>query len=156
VHYDNPKIIVGTIATWEDKYLLCRRAIPPRVGYWTMPAGFLEIGESTREGAMRETMEEAGARVEITDLLAQYDIRRIGQVYLLFRATILNPHELVAGEESQEVRLFDWPELPWQSLAFPTVQWALEHHHQTRQQRTLVPFGNPTQGGEDPPPLKSL
>lgn len=153
IHYENPKIVVGTVSTWEDQYLLVRRAVAPRIGYWSLPAGYLEMGESAREGAIRETYEESGAKVIIDGLLAQYDVRRIGQIQLIFRAQIVHLGELKAGNETLEVGLFAWQDIPWQELAFPTVSWALHHHFESRHRNSLVPFYNPTKLGEDPPPL---
>lgn len=124
IHYINPKVVVGAVCTWEDKVLLCKRAIEPRIGYWTIPAGFMEIGESTEDGAIRESMEEAHARIEIVDLLAIYNIVRLGQVQIFYRANLLSP-EVAAGIETQELDLFDWNDIPWDDLAFPTVHWIL-------------------------------
>lgn len=124
IHYINPKVVVGAVCTWEDKVLLCKRAIEPRIGYWTIPAGFMEIGESTEDGAIRESMEEAHARIEIVDLLAIYNIVRLGQVQIFYRANLLSP-EVEAGIETQELDLFDWTDIPWDDLAFPTVHWIL-------------------------------
>lgn len=142
IHYDNPKIVVGAVCLHEDRILLCRRAIPPRIGYWTLPAGYLELNESTEAGAAREAFEEATARIEIERLLAVYNIPRISQVQLIYRARLLSP-EVAAGEESQEVALFRWEDIPWQEIAFPSVHWALDHHRETRALRDFPPFGNP-------------
>ncbi|MBL6957357.1 MAG: NUDIX hydrolase [Rhodospirillales bacterium] len=127
IEYDNPKVIVGTICEWGDKILLCRRAIEPRLGYWTIPAGFMELGETTMEGAARETLEEAGAKVEVSDLVGIYDIARISHVYVIFRARMLTD-DFSPGEESQEVALFGLDEIPWPELAFPSITWALERY----------------------------
>ena len=124
IHYENPKVIVGAVCAWQDKVLLCRRAIKPRTGFWTIPAGFLEIGESTEAGAMRESMEEANARIEIIDLLAMYNIVRLGQVQIFYRAKLLSP-DVEAGIETLELDLFSWDDIPWDDLAFPTVHWIL-------------------------------
>jgi ADP-ribose pyrophosphatase YjhB (NUDIX family) len=124
IHYLNPKIVVGSVCTWQDRLLLCRRAIEPRVGFWTIPAGWLENGETAEEGAMREAREEACAEIAIEGLIAVYSIRRIQQVQILFRARLLSP-DVAAGPESQEVRLVEWDEIPWNHLAFPTVDWVL-------------------------------
>ena len=124
--YDNPKIVVGSVARWGDRILLCRRAINPRRGFWTLPAGYLELHEATSVGAEREAWEEAQARIEIAGLLAIYDIPRISQVQLIYRARLLD--EAVApGPESLEVGLFHWHEIPWHEVAFPSVHWALHH-----------------------------
>lgn len=126
VQYDNPRIVVGSVVTWEDRFLLCRREIEPRRGYWTLPAGYLELGETITEGAAREAFEEACARIEIEGLLAIYNIPRISQVQMFFRARLATP-EFAAGPESQEVALYAWEEIPWHDLAFPSVRWALDH-----------------------------
>ncbi|MFN3459855.1 MAG: NUDIX hydrolase [Oceanibaculum sp.] len=142
IHYDNPKIVVGAVCLHEDRILLCRRAIAPRIGYWTLPAGYLELNESTEAGAVREAFEEATARIEIDRLLAVYNIPRISQVQLIYRARLRSP-EVAAGEESQEVALFRWEDIPWQEIAFPSVHWALDHHRQTSGMTDFPPFGNP-------------
>jgi ADP-ribose pyrophosphatase YjhB (NUDIX family) len=124
VHYQNPKIVVGSVCTFGERVLLCRRAIPPRSGFWTIPAGYLEQGETAEEGAMREAWEEARARIELDGLLAVYSVARIDQVQLLYRARLLD--EAVApGPESLEVALLGWGQIPWGDLAFPTVHWIL-------------------------------
>ncbi len=147
IHYDNPKVIVGSVCAWEDRILLCRRAIAPRTGYWTLPAGYLEEHESTEAGAAREAREEARADIRIDALLAIYTISRISQVQLIYRA-VLNGPEIGAGPESQEVGLFRWEEIPWSELAFPTVRWALEQFREVRGRDVFQPFGNPPgQGG---------
>lgn len=124
VHYDNPKVVVGCIPEWQGRVLLCRRAIEPRLGYWTLPAGFLEHGETSAEAAAREAMEEANIRVEISDLFAMFDIPRIGQLYLMFRAKLLSP-EHHPGRESLEVALFSEEEIPWGDIAFPSIERTL-------------------------------
>lgn len=126
VQYDNPKIVVGAVPVWEGKVLLCRRAIAPRIGFWTLPAGYLELGETPEAGAAREALEEANARISIEALLAVYSVPRISQVQLIYRAR-LGDLDFSAGAESQDVRLFAWDEIPWADLAFPTVRWALDH-----------------------------
>jgi ADP-ribose pyrophosphatase YjhB (NUDIX family) len=131
VHYQNPKLVVGCIPEWEDRILLCRRAIEPRRGLWTVPAGFMENGETTMAGAARETLEEACARVEVLDLYALYNIPHISQVYVLFRARLLDL-DFAAGEESLEVRVFWVPEMPWADLAFATVRNTLTHYWDDR------------------------
>lgn len=124
VHYRNPKIVTGCIPEWEGRILLCRRAIEPRYGLWTLPAGFMENGETTREGAARESLEEAQARVEVTDLFALFDLPGISQVYMIYRAALLDL-QFQAGEESLEVGLFRVTEIPWSELAFPVVEETL-------------------------------
>ncbi|MBX3661225.1 MAG: NUDIX hydrolase [Burkholderiales bacterium] len=131
IHYQNPKMIVGCIAEWEDRILLCRRAIEPRHGLWTVPAGFMENGETTAQGAARETLEEANARVEIGPLYAMYNIPHINQVYILFRARLLDL-DFSAGSESLDVRLFEEADIPWEQLAFATVRNTLTHYYADR------------------------
>lgn len=126
IAYENPKIVVGSVVVAGDRFLLCRRAIEPRRGYWTLPAGYLEVNESTMAGAAREAFEEARARIAIDGLLAVYDIPRISQVQVIYRARLAEP-EFEPGPESLEVRLFAWTDIPWDDLAFPSVQWSLEH-----------------------------
>jgi ADP-ribose pyrophosphatase YjhB (NUDIX family) len=127
INYENPKIVVGSVCLWQERILLCRRAINPRRGYWTLPAGYLELNESTSAGAIREAWEEAQARIVIDGLLAVYDIPRISQVQIIYRAHLDAP-DFAAGPESLEVRLFAWDEIPWDELAFPSVRWALDHY----------------------------
>jgi len=138
VDYENPKIVVGSVATWEDKILLCKRAINPRDGYWTLPAGYLELNESPEAGALREAWEEARASLEIDQLLATYAITRISQVQLIYRARLTTP-EIAAGPESRAVGLFTWDRIPWEELAFPSVHWALAHFRETRTETVFAP-----------------
>ncbi len=142
INYVNPKIVVGSVVTYGDAFLLCRRAIQPRHGFWTLPAGFMEEGETTEDGARREAFEEANAKIEIKDLLAVYNIPRISQVQLMYRAH-LPTREFSAGEESLEVGLFTWDEIPWDELAFPSVHWALTQYRSVIGKETIVPFSNP-------------
>ena len=121
VHYQNPKIVVGSVCTLGDRLLLCRRAIEPRRGFWTIPAGYLELGESAEAGAMREAWEEARARIELEGLLAVYSVERIGQVQLLYRARLLQA-DVAAGPESLEVRLVGWDEIPWDDSGVPNCR----------------------------------
>lgn len=134
VHYQNPKIVVGCIPEWEDKVLLCRRAIQPRYGLWTLPAGFMEQGETTRAGAARETLEEANARVAVGPLYSLFNLPHIDQVYMLFRGALLDL-DFRPGEESLEVALFGEAEVPWDSLAFPVVKETLRLYFQDRAAR---------------------
>jgi ADP-ribose pyrophosphatase YjhB (NUDIX family) len=124
IHYVNPKVVVGSVCTWGDRLLICRRAIPPRAGFWTIPAGYMETGETAEEGAVREAWEEARARIRIDGLLAVYSVPRIDQVQLLYRATLLDP-AVEPGPESREVALVPWSAIPWSELAFTTVHWVL-------------------------------
>ncbi len=126
IHYQNPRMVIGAIPEWEDKVLLCRRAIEPRYGYWTLPGGFMENGESTGYAAVRETLEEANARIEIIDLYSMYSLPYIDQVHLLFRARLLDL-DFFPGQESLEVKLFSESEIPWDELAFRPVRYSLEH-----------------------------
>lgn len=142
IHYDNPKIVVGAVCRHDDRLLLCRRAIEPRRGYWTIPAGYLEQHETPEAGAAREAMEEATASIAIDALLSVYSVARISQVQLIYRARLTSPG-LAAGVESQEVGLYRWDELPWDRLAFPTVRWALTHYRESRNLDRFPPFSNP-------------
>ena len=126
IHYENPINVVGTLPVWGEQVLLCRRNIEPRWGLWTLPAGFLELGESTAAGALRETVEEAGARIELQDLFTILNVVRVGQVHLFYRARMLDT-TLAPGPESIEARLFSEDEVPWDQLAFRTVQQTLMH-----------------------------
>ena len=125
IHYENPLNVVGTLPVWQDKVLLCRRAIEPRRGLWTLPAGFMELGETTEEGALRETVEEAGARVQLEGLYSLLNVVRVGQVHLFYRARMLDL-DFVPGPESLEARLFAEDEVPWDELAFRTTRKTLE------------------------------
>ncbi len=131
IHYQNPKIVTGCIPEWGDKILLCRRAINPRQGLWTLPAGFMENAETSAEGAARETLEEACARVRVGDLYALFNIPHINQVYLLFRAQLLDL-DYAPGVESLEVGLFTEQEIPWNELAFAVVKETLERYFKDR------------------------
>jgi len=131
IHYQNPRMVVGCIAEWEDRILLCRRAIEPRHGLWTVPAGYMENGETTFQGAIRETLEEANARVEIGPLYALYNIPHISQVYMLFRARLLDA-EVRPGAETLEARLLAERDIPWDRIAFASVRNALSHYFDDR------------------------
>ncbi len=143
IHYVNPKIVVGSVCSWHGRILLCRRAIDPRQGFWTIPAGYLEEQETPAEGAAREAWEEALARIEIDRLLAIYAVPRISQVQLIFRAE-LTSEEFGAGVESLETKLFAWEEIPWTELAFPSVLWSLNHFRQVQSRSDFAPFESPT------------
>jgi ADP-ribose pyrophosphatase YjhB (NUDIX family) len=125
VHYENPLNVVGTVPVWGEHVLLCKRAIEPRYGLWTLPAGFLELGETTAEGAIRETIEEAGAQIELGPLFSLLNVVRVGQVHLFYRATMTSP-ELDPGSETLEARLFREDEVPWDQIAFRTVRETLQ------------------------------
>jgi len=141
INYVNPKIIVGSVVVHAGKILFCRRAIEPRRGFWTLPAGFLEENETVEEGAVREAREEACAEIAIDGLLAVYSVPRISQVQLMFRARLTSPH-IAPGPESLEVAFFAYEDAPWSELAFPSVKWALDHHKEHLGGAT-GPFGNP-------------
>ncbi len=141
INYVNPKIVVGSVVQFGDRFLICRRAIAPRIGFWTLPAGFMEEGETAEEGAAREAMEEACAKIEIDGLLAAYSVPRISQVQLMFHARLVDP-AIAPGPESTEVMLVTWDEIPWGELAFPSVKWALDHFAAWRAGAAL-PFTNP-------------
>jgi ADP-ribose pyrophosphatase YjhB (NUDIX family) len=147
IHYSNPKIVVGTVVVHEDRFLLCRRAIEPRKGLWTLPAGFLEEHESPEDGARREAREEACADITLDALLAVYTVAHISQVQLMYRGSLATP-EFSAGSESLDVRLFAWDEIPWNELAFPSVKWALRHYRETQHLATFAPFTNPPRSSE--------
>ncbi len=142
IQYDNPKIVVGSVALWQGKVLLCRRSIPPRRGYWTLPAGYLELNESAPDGARREAWEEAKAQIAIDGLMAVYNIPRISQVQLIYRARLLSA-EVAPGPESAEVGLFAADELPWSDLAFPSVRWALGHWREIGEASEFIARTNP-------------
>jgi ADP-ribose pyrophosphatase YjhB (NUDIX family) len=143
IRYDNPKVVVGVVGTLADgRVLLCRRAIEPQRGFWTIPAGYLELNETVEAGARREALEEAGTAVVLDGLLAVYNVPRISQVQLIFRARCADD-ALAIGPETLEAGFFDWSAIPWQGLAFPSVRWALGHHRATEGRPLGVPFGNP-------------
>jgi ADP-ribose pyrophosphatase YjhB (NUDIX family) len=127
IHYQNPKVVVGCLPVWDEKVLLCKRAIEPRLGLWTLPAGFLENGETILAGAERETAEEARARVDVGPLYTIISLPHINQLYVMFRARLLDL-DFSAGHESLEVRLFDEDEVPWSELAFRTITRTLRNY----------------------------
>ncbi|MCA8982521.1 MAG: NUDIX hydrolase [Planctomycetaceae bacterium] len=147
IHYENPKIIVGAVATWEDRLLLCRRGIEPRKGYWTIPAGFMELCETAEQGAAREAWEEARARLKIGNLLGLYSIPRAAQVHMIYRARMLTP-DFGPGPESLEVKLVAWEDIPWEDLAFLSNHWALRHFHLARDWDDFPPFSVPEEDVE--------
>jgi len=124
VHYENPLNVVGTVPAWDERVLLCRRNIEPRYGKWTLPAGFLELGETTTEGALRETDEEAGARIELLGLFTVLNVVQVGQLHLFYRARLLDT-DFAPGPETIEAKLFDEAGIPWDELAFRTVRETL-------------------------------
>lgn len=138
IHYFNPKIVVGALPVWQDKVLLCRRAIAPRHGLWTLPAGFMEEGETLEEGAVRETREEADADIVIDSLYTATSLPDISQVYILFLAR-LTDGRFGCGSESLEVRLFEEADIPWDELAFRTVSLTLRHYFDDRRNGSMVP-----------------
>lgn len=138
IHYSNPKVVVGSVAIYESKFLLCKRAIEPRIGFWTLPAGYLELDESTEEGAIREAKEEALTDIKIVSLLAVYSLPHINQVQILYLSELLTP-DFSEGIESLEVRLFEWSEIPWPELAFPSVKRALNHAKQMLSNPEIAP-----------------
>lgn len=142
IRYENPKIVVGVVAAWQGDILLCRRAIAPRKGYWTLPAGYLELHETTPEGALREAWEEARAKLEIDQLLGVYAIPRISQIQLIYRARLLTP-EVSPGPETQETGLFAWADIPWEDIAFPSVRWALGDYRDLHEEAAFAPRHNP-------------
>lgn len=133
IHYENPLNVVGTLPIWNDKVLLCRRNIEPRRGFWTLPAGFMELGETAEQGAMRETLEEAGARVELQGLYTLLNVVRVGQLHLFYRARLLDT-DFAPGPETIEAQLFAESQIPWDDLAFRTVQETLKRYFEDRRQ----------------------
>ena len=131
IHYQNPKLVIGTVPEHEGRLLLCRRAIEPRYGYWTLPAGFMENDETTAQAAVRETLEEAGAPVELGELFTLISVPRVNQVHLYYRAR-LRGLEFNPGEETLEVALFDESAIPWQEIAFRTVAYTLKRWYEDR------------------------
>jgi ADP-ribose pyrophosphatase YjhB (NUDIX family) len=132
IHYENPRMVVGTIPVIGDRVLLCRRAIEPRYGFWTLPAGFMENAETTAEGASRETIEEAGARIDLGELFSMIDVPQVDQVHIFYRATVLH-EDFDPGPESLEAKLFLESEIPWDAIAFRTVALTLRWFFEDRQ-----------------------
>ena len=131
IHYQNPKIVVGCIPEWQGQILLCKRAIEPRYGLWTIPAGFMENGETASEAASRETWEEAVTKVDISDLFVVFNLPQINQVYMMFLASLSTP-DFSPGNESLECKLLDENEIPWPNLAFPTITHTLKFYFKDR------------------------
>ena len=150
IHYQNPKIVVGCLPVWDGRVLLCKRAIEPRYGLWTLPAGFLENGESLPAGAMRETLEEAHARVEIGELYTVISLPQINQIYMMFRAQ-LEDLDFGPGTESLDVRLYDEGDIPWETLAFRTITRTLRNWFLDRKEGTF-PLRVSTLERRPPPP----
>jgi ADP-ribose pyrophosphatase YjhB (NUDIX family) len=154
VAYENPKIVAGAVVAVDGRILLCRRAIEPRRGFWTIPAGYMELGETIEEAAKREAREEAGAEIALDGVLALYSIARIGQVQVMFRARLASPG-FSAGPESLEVRLFDWEAIPWDDLAFPSVHWVLRAWREAGPGPLGAPRTNPAEDLRGTRPLVS-
>ncbi len=146
IHYSNPKMVIGSIPEWEDRILLCRRAIEPRYGLWTLPAGFMENGETVADAARRETLEEAKARIELADMFSVLSVPYINQVHIFYRARLLDL-DFGPGEESLDVALFYENEIPWKELAFRTVATTLRHYFEDRRNG-----GFRLHAGDIPPP----
>lgn len=153
INYVNPKLVAGVVAIWhedgEDKILMCKRAIEPRKGFWTLPAGFMEQGETVAEGAAREAKEEACADVATDALIGVYNVARIAQVQMFYRGRLRSP-EIAAGPESEEVALMSWDEIPWDELAFPAVYYALQHWCATKDDAAFAPFSEPENWADTP------
>ena len=131
IHYENPLNVVGTLPVWNDQVLLCLRNIEPRRGFWTLPAGFMELGETTSQGALRETHEEAGAHIELVQLFSVMNVRQVGQVHLYYLAKLTDTH-VDPGPETIEARLFTEAEVPWDQIAFRTVRETLKRYFEDR------------------------
>jgi ADP-ribose pyrophosphatase YjhB (NUDIX family) len=143
IDYQNPKMVVGSVIATQERILLCRRAIEPRSGFWTVPAGYLELHETPDEGAAREAAEEANADIAIEGILGVYSIPHISQIQIMFRATFRNQVVFSPGIESLDVRLFEWADIPWQEIAFPSVHWALHAWYRGRHASLGLPDRNP-------------
>ncbi len=131
IHYQNPRVVTGCLPEWEGRVLLCRRAIEPRAGRWTLPAGFMENGETAHDGAQRETLEEANARVEVHDLYTLFNLPHVDQIFMIFRSRLLDL-DFGPGAESLEVELFDEADIPWEEIAFPVVTETLRLYFRDR------------------------
>ena len=150
IHYQNPRMVTGTLPVYQDKVLLCKRAIEPRKNFWTLPGGFMELNETLEQGALRETVEEAGAEVRIRSLFTLFNVLSAGQVSVFFLSELPEP-VFSAGDESLEVRLFSEAEIPWQELAFDTIVITLEHYFRDRKQG-LYPLHTETLPSRDEVP----
>ena len=133
IHYRNPLMVIGSIPEWDDQVLLCRRAIEPRHGFWTLPAGFMELGETVAQAAIRETLEEANARVELGGVFTMLSVPHVNQVHIFYRARLLDL-DFGPGSESLEVALFREQDVPWRELAFRTISATLKHYYADRRQ----------------------
>ena len=133
IHYQNPKLVVGCLPVWNEQILLCKRAIEPCYGLWTLPAGFMENQESLEEAALRESTEEANANLEIENIYSIISLPHINQIYVLYRAKLLDL-DFYAGPESLDVQLFNEDEIPWEQLAFKTIESTLRHFYEDRKQ----------------------
>jgi ADP-ribose pyrophosphatase YjhB (NUDIX family) len=131
IHYRNPRLVVGSLPVWEDQVLLCRRAIEPRHGKWTLPAGFMENGETVSQAAARETAEEANARIELGEMFTVISVPHVSQVHVVYLARLCDL-DFSAGEETLEVRLFREDEIPWEEIAFRTIAVTLRHFFEDR------------------------
>lgn len=159
VHYRNPKVIVGAVCSWPgdpdgdletERLLLVRRAIEPRRGYWAMPAGYMELGETTEAGAAREVREEALAYVRLDGLLAVYNLPGISQVHMVYRGRMTSPDH-APGDECLDAHLFHWDELPWDEMAYPTVGWALHAWRRSRGKSVFAPDTVPADHTDESP-----
>lgn len=128
IHYQNPNIVAGSLPVWKDKVLLCKRAINPRIGTWTLPAGFMEQGETVEQGAARETWEEARAKLDDMQVYTMLSIPRISQVYIIYRAQLQGENAFEPGPESLETALFSEQEIPWDNIAFPMIERSLRYY----------------------------
>lgn len=142
IEYSNPKTVVGALCTWENKILLCKRAIEPRKGFWTLPAGFMENKETTQDGAKRETYEEACAQIDIEYMLSIYELPHLSQIQIFYKASLISP-DIAVGEESLDVALYEWSDIPWPDLAFPTVKLTLDHYRKSQEQANAAALQAP-------------
>ncbi len=145
IDYQNPKVVIGSAVRHGEKILMCKRAIEPRAGFWTLPAGYMELGETLEDGAKREAWEEACIEIEHDGVLGVFSLPHISQVQVMFRSK-LKTERFAAGPESLEVALFSWQNIPWKELAFPSVVWTLAALRQTWNAENFAPMGNPPEG----------
>lgn len=151
IDYQNPKVVVGSAVRHGDKVLMCRRAIEPRKNFWTLPAGFMETGETLEQGASREAWEEARIKIEFDGVLGVFSVPHISQVQVMYRARLIG-ETFEPGPESLEVKLFAWDDIPWTELAFPSVLWTLDALRANWNADCFVPATNPTAGQFSFPP----